>query len=204
MNLNKVCWIGGPARSGKSSIANRFAENIGVQIFHADDYFGNVMMKKFTATKEEYPNLYIAQNEEEDFIIRKPLNEYINIVMAIHSEIVKMIINDINDLATNDIVIVEGLSLLPDYLNNYGITNALFLSSPQAFFEEKAEFRDKLQTQNDSIVLNDNINAMMISLRSHIQEKAAEFGYKIIPVGGGHTLDINTRLVAEHFSLPIP
>jgi len=200
MELNKACWLGGSARSGKSSIVKILATESQIKTIHADDYFGNVMAKNFIAQKEKYPNLWIMQNEMESVIIRKPLDEYIAIVMGTHKELFELIKDDIMSLSTSDMIIIEGFSLLPELLFDNGISNACYLISTQAFFVEETLFWDKVKTQQEK----DNINSMTKMMRKHIEEKAKDYGYRIIPVDNVHTLEVNARLVAEYFKLPLP
>jgi len=197
MNLNQACWLGGPARSGKSTIAKDIAKKSGIISYHVDDYFGNVMMKNIIINREKNPNLYIMQNEDENFVTQLQLKEYIDIVFGVHRELFDFVKNDIINLSTSDKVIIEGLSLLPDILNENGISNACYLLSSHDFFEEKTIFWDKVKTQDEK----DNISSMMEAMRNHIEEKANFYGFKIIPVNNEHTLEINTKLVSEHFSL---
>ena len=200
MNLNDVYWVGGSARAGKTTISNRF-EN--ATVYHTDDIF----MGAIPASKERQPLLWRLQNDGPYDILRMSSDDCLKTWLGIYSETFEVLKNEIIKLETSNTVLVEGVCLLPELLAENGISRACFLISPQAFFEEEldklSKFQADMQAQDNSNLIHDNINALMKSIRTHIEKQAKKYNFYIIPVDEEHDLDTNAKLASEYFSLSL-
>nr|BBH87360.1 hypothetical protein KTC_21110 [Thermosporothrix sp. COM3] len=109
--LQHIRWIGGGSGAGKSTIARRLSEQYGVRLYHCDD-----MQSAHTARSNpiEHPMLhaFIAMTMDERWAKRTP-EEMFRTFHGFHGEGFKLILEDLLDLPTNVLILVEGYQLLP-------------------------------------------------------------------------------------------
>ncbi len=103
-------WIGGSPCSGKSTIAERLAANLGLPVYHADDYFDQ------HAERAQFNSVFKRiSNWSPQQIFMRDTGEMLADFIALGHEEFPMILDDLKNYKNG--VIIEGCALLPELLS---------------------------------------------------------------------------------------
>lgn len=146
INLSRSFFIGGAPCSGKSSLAERLARDLGMPYYKCDDHFSR-HMEEAAAAGLQFAKLVKSVTHEYIFMRTDPEN--VEFALQVHGEEFEFIMRDIGNGSAP--VIAEGVSLLPGPMADAGIPREnLFYLVPTASFHrdkylERTWARDRLQ-----------------------------------------------------------
>lgn len=109
--LRHIRWIGGGSGAGKSTIAERLAEEYGLHLYHCDDT-QSAHTARSNPTDHPMLHAFIAMTMDERWAKRTP-QEMFRTFHGFHGEGFGLILEDLLDLPTKMSVLVEGYKLLP-------------------------------------------------------------------------------------------
>lgn len=207
--LEHVCWLGGSACAGKSTVAHRLAVAHGLTLYSTDDHFDGHRLRIDPA---HHPFFHrIAQRSFEALVMR-PLAEQIVELEGFYGEQMGLIVEDLRCAAPAGAaeggVLAEGVGLLPDFLADLpGKARALFLLATPAFrrrhYPRRGPWVERLLAQCEAP--EEAFTRWMErddEMARRIAAAAARLGFPVLTVDGERDLDETVHRAAELLALP--
>lgn len=204
--LQNVWWIGGSGCAGKSTIADRIADQKKYHVYHCDEnWFGE--QGHFTvAQPDKQPFMCRARvlMEQGKWFFQEP-DEYADLVYRSTVEEFEMVASDLL-LYDGARVIAEGVSFTPQILQHIAPTEqAVFLVAYEPFQRRRYMERDFAQqwfsALPDPDAAFDNLMKCNDLMAHQCYDAATMYGYKVIVVDETTPLDMTYSRVTEHFGL---
>jgi hypothetical protein len=104
-------WIGGSPCSGKSSIATQLAGAYGLLVYSCDEHFPTHQRR---ADPSLHPALHALSSMSWDEIWMRPIEQQVEKVFIVYREEFGMILEDLESIAGDRPLLVEGSALLPE------------------------------------------------------------------------------------------
>ncbi|MFC3749739.1 hypothetical protein [Paenibacillus sp. GCM10012306] len=204
MNLNQtIYWIGGSACSGKSTIAAKYAEKYGLDLY-ACDFHSEVHLKLISPQHHPAMHKSAVMDFNEAFCHTDPqekLRHYIQFFM----EDFLFVIEDLAAKRADRPIIVEGNQLLPclvdPYLRSHSHHRALWIVPSESFqrehYSQRPWIHDVLRQTDNPVMAFDNWMDRDASFARYVYREAAELHRHVIEVDGSVSLQENFEIVEK-------
>jgi 2-phosphoglycerate kinase len=204
-NLDHVRWVGGSSGAGKSTLTRLLAERFGIALYSTDATI-NVHSKRLDATDAPLLERFRHLSMEERWIQDEPITMYATFPWF-HGEGFSLIIEDLQQMPTNRLVLVEGYRLLPHLVRPLvsDPSHAVWLV-PTADFRQAA-FRGRRPADAFWTRTTDPDRAFANLLErdrifsAKIVSDAAHNGLEVLNVDGTRILDTMATELASRFGL---
>ncbi|MFF2015137.1 hypothetical protein [Paenibacillus sp. NPDC058177] len=202
MNLNQtIYWIGGSACSGKSTIAARYAEKHGLDLYVCDAH-SEVHMKQISPQNHPAMLKSTLMDFNEAFCHTDP-QEQLRHYIQFFKEDFLFVIQDLADKPADRPVVVEGNQLLPclvdPYLKSHSHHRALWLVPAEPFqrkfYSQRPWIHDVLRQTDDPLIAFDNWMNRDASFAKYVHREAVELSRYVIEVDGSISLHENFETV---------
>jgi uridine kinase len=204
-NLSHVYWIGGSGCSGKTTVADRIADEYGFAVYHCDEHWDGENGHLSRAIPSRHPTTcrLAAMGLKKLFLL--PPKEYVDLLFDFHIEDFGMVLEDISSLPKGKLV-VEGVSFVPELVCQVAPPEQII--SMVAFEEFQREnylrrdfaqewFRDYTDPQG---VFESFMQANALMARS-LYERAKQLGMRVLITDKESTISKSLQVVKEHFGL---
>jgi hypothetical protein len=185
-----MLWVGGSACSGKSTVTDRLAAELGLPAYHCDDHWYGPKDHLALANPDDHPYLCLWRDRTrraEWFVTPPP--EHNRVMNGAFHEEFPMIAAD---LEIGGPVIVEGVSITPQVLReSVPGARAVFLISTPAF--RRARYLDRgfakqwVDAYADPALAFDTLMAANDLMADGWRGEAADAGYPVVLVDGSTT-----------------
>ncbi|MCP4428151.1 MAG: hypothetical protein GY803_26995 [Chloroflexi bacterium] len=200
--LARVVWLGGATDSGKSTIAQKFAERHDYYVYHYDEH--DLGHHKLLAETNPVYQKALKATLSERWVESTP-EELLPRFLKTARDRFPLVIEDLLSMPADKIIIAEGFGLLPNLLNPLisNINQALWLIPTKKFMQESFARRGKpsfAAKTSDPEKAKLNLFARDMALVKYYRHQAPLFGYKLFEVNVSHSIDDMTNLAEAHFS----
>ena len=113
-DLRHVLWIGGPSRSGKTTIARALARRCGLRLYSSDTRTWE-HRDRAIAEGHEAAIRWEALTPHERWIEAEPADTF---AMSLHRERTEMVLEDLRDLPDGPLVVAEGTPVAPSLVSS--------------------------------------------------------------------------------------
>ena len=110
--LASIIWIGGSPCTGKTSVAQRLAEQYGLAAYHFDHHEAD-HIKRSSAVDEPALHAFLAMTMDERWVRRSPEEMARNVIFS-WTERFRFVLKDLRAMPSESAVIAEGPGLFPD------------------------------------------------------------------------------------------
>jgi hypothetical protein len=203
--LAHVLWIGGPPDAGKTSIAQRLAEQYGLQPYHFDRrepaHFAQ-------ADSERHPAMWAAHPErmttEARWLGSRP-REMAEMTIASWSERVEFALHDLLELPATSGIVAEGPGFFPDVVLPLidDPRKVVFLVPEKHFKRASALARDKPGNRDetsDPERATENLIQRDLLMGDYIRARAEALGLTVYTVDDTRDLEQMIAAVEAHFA----
>jgi hypothetical protein len=185
--LADVVWIGGSACSGKSTVADGLACELGLGVYHCDDhwYGPSDHLARATPAREPFLCLWRDRTRAREWFLTPP-QEHAAIMNAAFREELPMIAAD---LLRGGAGIVEGVSVTPRVLREaVPRARAVFLISTPSFrrarYLDRGFAREWVEAYDDPAVAFETLMAANDLMAKDWRAEAEAAGYPVVLVDG--------------------
>ena len=183
--LPNVLWIGGPPRSGKSTIARRIARRHGLRWYNADAHTWEHRDRALAAGNEAALR-WEAMTPEERWVEATPAEQ---LELSLHAERGPMIVDDLRRLPASPLTVAEGSTVSPEV-----VSAGIAASSQSVWLIPTAEFQ---QARLREVGWPAELPAL---LAEAIERDAIEHGAPILTVDGSRGVDELVAAVEVRFT----
>lgn len=204
-NLKNLYWIGGCPSGGKTTLAGKISEIYDIPIYHTDSHSLEYGLR-INAIEPDF-HREINMNFVES-IITMPDEPWFNIFIAGLRALCSIIADDVTRLFGDDIAIIEGGELLPEFMSEIGIATQSICVNPT--YEHLHEYLPKqkwvigiLSNISDDEYKSLFINRLIFKynlFREYVIGSAVKFNIKTVTTTP-NSLDNNIKIASQHFSL---
>lgn len=204
--LANVFWIGGSPCSGKSTLADRLAADIGGQVYRCDDAY---LRHQELVTPERQPVFHRLSRAACDELWLRPVARQVEEAADLYREEFPLILADMAALPGGRPLIAEGAALLPELLSGLGVPlhRAIWLVPTEPFQRQRyarREWRHEvLASCTDQERAWENWMARDAGFARVVAADAAARGLRVLTVDGSRSPDETFRLVAAWFRLTV-
>jgi 2-phosphoglycerate kinase len=200
-----VRWLGGSPCSGKSTIADRLSESLGLRVYHADDAFGDFLRR---ISLEHHPVTHKWTHTPWQDLWMQSHEVLLTEAIAAYTEQFELILEDLRALSETGPVLVEGTSLLPGLVVPLLTPRqrALWMVPTETFQRETYPKRgvwvqEFLATCDDPAAALKNWMDRDVAFAHWVAREAAACGMPCIWVDGAVGIEERTAAVAETLGL---
>jgi hypothetical protein len=186
--LPNVLWIGGPPRSGKTTIARRIARRHGLRWYNADAHTWEHRNRALAAGNAAALR-WEAMTSEERRVRATPAEQ---LELSLHAERGPMVVDDLRRLPRSPLTIAEGSPVSPEI-----VSAGIAARSHAVWLIPTAELqRARLSEAGWSVELP-------VLLATTIERDAKEHRAPILAVDGSRGVDEMVAVVEEAFSVAL-
>ena len=202
--MREIYYIGGSPCSGKSTIAEKLAEEYDFAYYRIDDFLYQ-HMEAAAADGKPHSALNLSFNFEQMWM-RSPRIQCEEEI-AIYAEILPYALRDIGAMDKERPVIAEGAGFMPELMAGEHVDSAHYICivPTEAFQREKYAEREWigefLKGCSDPETAFDNWMSRDALFAKHALEYALKTGYAAIVVDGERSVEENYGVVKEGFRL---
>lgn len=203
-NTPIIYWLGGSTCAGKTTISNILSEKYGFIVYHCDEYLAKHIEK---SNAQEHPNLNRVTKISWNDILSMKVDEYLKWTIGLYNEEFKMILEDLYKLSEGKPILVEGVGLFPELINNVisDIDHAILLVADDVFYRKHQMDRKELferirECTNPEQALENYIN-YDLAMGRYIINDAKRLGLSVIEVGNDSDIIKNVEAISSHFKL---
>ncbi|EPR10043.1 hypothetical protein [Ruminiclostridium papyrosolvens] len=197
-------WLGCSTCAGKTTISNILSEKYGFIVYHCDEYLAKHIEK---SNAQEHPNLNRVTKISWNDILSMKVDEYLEWTIGLFNEEFKMILEDLYKLSEGKPILVEGVGLLPELINNEisDIDHAILVVADEVFYikhqmDRKELFERIRECTNPEQALENYIN-FDLAMGRYIINDAKRLGLSVIEVGNDSDIIKNVEAISSHFKL---
>ena len=199
--LSHVLWIGGATDSGKSTVAQKFAERHQFDLYHYDKV--DQRHHKLLATKVLPVRKFLEASLDERWVYPSPV-EMLDYLFTLFPHRFHLLIEDLLAKPKDRIIVVEGFGLLPELVQPYLChrNQAIWFIPTRKFKWESMERRGKPSfgaKTCDPERAKINLFERDMLLANYYREKVLFFNYQLHETNGTLSIDETTDLVETHF-----
>ena len=202
--LTDILWIGGSACSGKSTVSERLAGELGLSVYHCDDHWYGPADHLARANPEREPFLCLWRDRtrRKEWFLTPP-REHAAVMDGAFREEFAMIAAD---LAVDGAGVVEGVSVTPAVMREVvPRARAVFLISTPAFrrsrYLDRGFARQWLEAYADTAAAFETLMAANDLMAEGWRAEAQAAGYPVVPVDGSATPDDTYAAVVKALRL---
>ncbi len=203
-NTSKIYWLGGSTCAGKTTISNILSEKYGFNVYHCDEYLAKHIQK---SNPQEHPNLNRVTKISWNDILNMKVEEYLKWTIGLFKEEFKMILEDLNNFSDGKPILVEGVGLLPELINNEisDIDHAVWIVADELFYkghqmERKELFERIRECSNPEQALENYIN-YDLAMGRYIINDAKRLGLSVVEIGNDSEIIKNVETISSYFKL---
>ena len=203
-NNSSIYWLGGSTCAGKTTISNILSEKYGFIVYHCDEYLGKHIEKSNT---QEHPNLNEVSKICWNDMLSMTIDEYLKLSIGLFNEEFEMILEDLNKLSDGRPILVEGVGLLPELINNRisDINHAIWVVADEVFYkkhqmERKELFERTRECLNPEQALQ-NYLSYDLAMGKYIINSVKEFNFNVIEVKNDSNIIEKVEAICSHFKL---
>ena len=196
--------IGGSPCSGKSTIAERLAEQFQFHYFKADDHVSDYGR---LCTQVDQPYMYQFSKLSWNEIWSKPVEVQVNDEIHFYHEMFSFILDDLAYISGDQKNILEGAAFLPELLDAWSVEckRAVFMVPTPEF--QIQNYRNRPWIHSILNACDDQDFAFMQWMKRdelfgrEVTRQACERGYQLIKVDGSISLDDQYQQIVRSFGL---
>ena len=202
--LSHVYWIGGSPCSGKSTIADSIASEMGWTSYRCDDAW---YRHEKIVDPDRHPIFYRLRDATGDAVWMRPVDVQIREELAVYEEEFSLILDDLLAMPTDRPVVAEGAALLPNLVHDLGIAaDRMIWIVPTPEFQvlhygQRQWRHDVLATCSDPDQAWANWMQRDIGFAQAVRERADARDLACIVVDGQTSLAENEATVRQQFGL---
>jgi 2-phosphoglycerate kinase len=204
-NLDHVRWVGGGSGSGKTTVTRLLAERFGID-FYSTDVTISVHSELLDATGAPLLERFRHMSIDERWIKRDPITMYATFPWF-HGEGFDLLLEDLRQMPTDRLVLVEGFRLLPHLVRPHmsNPLHAVWLVPTTSF--RQAAFRPRRHSDAFWTRTSDPDRAFANLLERDriftdwIASDAARIGLEVLYVDGTRTVESMVNELASRFGL---
>lgn len=204
INTPIIYWLGGSTCAGKTTISNILSEKYGFIVYHCDEYLAKHIEK---SNAQEHPNLNQVSKISWNDILSMKVEEYLKWTIGLFKEEFKMILEDLYKFSDGSPILVEGVGLLPELINNEisDINHAIWIVADELFYkrhqmERKELFERIKECSNPDQALENYIN-YDLAMGRYIMNDAKRFGLSAIQIGDDCEIMKKVETISSYFKL---
>lgn len=206
--LSHVYWIGGSPCSGKSRIADLFANRYALRIYHWDEAF-NEHQKRITPL--EQPTIYKLLRMTWDEMWMRPVDVLLREAILAYGEQFEMALQDLLALPKSPPILAEGTALLPSCVSPLlgSPRQAIWIVPTEAFQRERYPLRGEWvqqilkQCERPDEALQNWMDRDAAYAR-WISRETERLDLKLLRVDGTRTIAETAAIAATHLRLGAP
>ena len=203
--LKHIRWLGGSPCSGKSSIADRLSDRLGIHVYHVDEAF-NDYVRRISA--QQHPVTYKWVNTPWENLWMQPHDVLLQEAIAAYSEQFELILEDLCAQPDTEPLLAEGTALLPGLVKPLlsRPQQALWMVPTEAFQRELypkrgAWVQEILATCDDPQAALENWMDRDVAFARWVADGAASHDLPCIWVDGSSGVEERMAMVADYFGL---
>lgn len=201
-NLTNIYWIGGSPCSGKSSIAEKLAQEFSLLYYKCDDHMLNhinrgaqndiLIMKK-----------YSMMSKDENWL--RDVESQVTDVLEFYRNSFDYILDDLSQVSSDNVVLVEGAAILPELIMKHLIDPQKYICLvPTPEFQlikypEREWVKEYLRDCSDPPLAFSNWMKRDMMFANEISKSAKELDLIVLSVDGSKTMDENHEITRKHF-----
>ncbi|MRN54440.1 hypothetical protein [Paenibacillus monticola] len=199
-----IYWIGGSACSGKSTLAKRYADKYGLELYACDEYYDK-HMQNISRDKQPAMHKVSMMNPNEAFYTRD-VQEQLRVYLQFFKEDFLLVLEDLA-ARPNVPIVVEGNQLLPHLVlphlrpNHKGIWIIPSERFQREHYSQRSWIQELLQQTEDPTVSFNNWMSRDVLFAELIQQEANHLKLNLLKVDGVKSLQDNFELIEEYFSI---
>ncbi|MBN1583686.1 MAG: hypothetical protein JXA89_23470 [Anaerolineae bacterium] len=198
-------WMGGSPCSGKSSMADLFARQYGLAVYRVDEAMREHRQR---VRRETHPNLFKWTHTSWDELWMQPGPRLLQEAIGCYREQFDMVMDDLLARSSEEKLLVEGTSLLPDRVakvmrsRDRGIWIVPTETFQRVRYRARGEWvKDILQECRDPERAYQNWMDRDVAFGEWVREQASACGLHVLEVSGQRTVKENADVVARHLGL---
>jgi adenylate kinase family enzyme len=203
-NLSQAYIIGGSPCSGKSTIAEKLANEYQLGYYRVDDYY-QAHVKR--CNPDDHPTMYKIADMSWNEIWSRPVSLQVSEEIAYYRELFGMILDDLATYEPGKAIIFEGAALLPELIAKSDIDarKVLFMVPTKAFqihhYSQRGFINHILKECDDPEKAFENWMMRDHQFGKEILRQAENRNYKTILVDGSQDIDELYDRVKKQFGL---
>ncbi|AEY65552.1 hypothetical protein [Clostridium sp. BNL1100] len=203
-NTSIIYWLGGSTCAGKTTISNILSEKYGFIVYHCDEYLAKHIEK---SNAQEHPNLNRVIKISWNDILSMKAEEYLKWTIGLFKEEFKMILEDLNKFSDGKPILVEGVGLLPELINNEisDIDHAIWIVADELFYKrhqmERKELYERIRECSKPEQALENYINYDLAMGRYIINDAKRLGLSVIEIGNDCEIIKNVETISSYFKL---
>ncbi len=204
INTPIIYWLGGSTCAGKTTISNILSEKYGFIVYHCDEYLAKHIEK---SNAQDHPNLNQVSKISWNDILSMKVEEYLKWTIGLFKEEFKMILEDLYKFSDGSPILVEGVGLLPELINNEisDINHAIWIVADELFYKrhqmERVElFKRIKECSNPDQALENYIN-YDLAMGRYIMNDAKRLGLSAIQIVDDCEIMKKVETISSYFKL---
>ena len=205
-DLTHVYWLGGSSCAGKTTISERFENQLGFSLYHTDSKWWTDHMQ--SAEPDCHPGM-VAYREFtsstqsiQEWFDTIPVADLVELQIKFFTEEFEMIIDDLYELPRDQPILAEGSALSPSQVSSVTEPHqALWLISTESF---ERNIRQQRFEGNPDIEIGpwfDNMITWSSKRKKRTISQAEHLGLKVIETDGNRSIQDTFDMIRSHFKL---
>ena len=202
--LRHIYWLGGSPCSGKSTVAERLAEQYGLRLHHTDE---NLFQHMAQADPHTQPVMAQQARSSWNEIWMKPVEQQVQEEFTFYREELGWLLDELAALPGEEPILTEGAAWLPWLLDEIGVRaeNVFYMVPSKAFqvnyYSQREYIHEFLKDCEDPRTAFANWMERDYRFGQEVIARARALGMRALLVDGTRSLAENQRAVAAAFGL---